>query len=557
MAALVKLLGASGEISARTARQRDPAVDEHRQKFGKNGQSKRCILTPSARFDRMAPERTEEQISLASQYGRARPTPNSYVLSQMADRVILADPPSPRGDHYATAFPNLGNLYLAASLRRELPHLDLHYIGAHHSFLQHLSVVRELAPKFYGLSFASPFAPLSFRLIGAVKEVSPTTKVICGGAHPTADPSGVLSSSRADVCCMGEGEETLVELLTLANSLNGECNSVLGTACKRTDGTIVLNPPRPYTRELSELPLPAWDLVDLGNYPGCRRSKGKPSMAMVASRGCRFDCTFCSNPVWRLQQPWLRKRSPENIAAEAEALYKLGIREIYIRSDEMNCELDWAVDVFEALSALAHPDLFFQCTLRAWPITPALARGMRQARCWLCHVGIESGSDRVLHGIRKGVNLEQIEAGLRVLRHYGIKSYAFMMLYQAWEGQNGLELESTREVFQSLRFIWRLRRHGLVDQMSWAFATPYPGAELYRVCQKYGLFRGKSAQEPPLTTHEITLRLPGVSLLQMVLLRSLGVLLQAWLGYRGESAMQTPSLLKHAMTKCKYVIRPW
>jgi len=223
----------------------------------------------------------------------------------------------------------------------------------------------------------------------------------------------------------------------------------------------------------------------------------------------------------------------------------------------MNCDLDWAVGVFEALGSLGHRDLFFQCNLRAWPITPALARAMRQAQCWLCHVGIESGSDRVLDGIRKGVNLEQIKAGLGVVKQYGIKSYAFMMLYQAWEGNKGLEWESTREAMESLRFILRLCRQRLVYQISWAFATPYPGAELYRVCQKYGLFRGNAAQEPPLTTHEITLRLPGVSRLDMLLLRSLGLSLQAWLNCREERATRTSSALRHTLLKGKYLMRPW
>src|SRR5213083_2330932 len=112
---------------------------------------------------------------------------------------------------------------------------------------------------------------------------------------------------------------------------------------------------------------------------------------MRISRGCPYRCVFCSNPVFRPEElarkttspeayetrvpgkaaerskvgSSLRMRSPESIAEEANYLYGLGYREIYLHSDELNCNQDWAIAVCDALAGLGYRDLFFQTNMRA------------------------------------------------------------------------------------------------------------------------------------------------------------------------------------------------
>ena len=433
--------------------------------------------------------------------------------------IILADPPLPPGDVTGRAYPNLGILYIIAALRHEVQDLDIHYVDSHISFDDHLRLVEQIQPWIYGLSFASPYAQLCFRLIDHIKKKRPSTIVVCGGTHPTAKPLEVMASTRADACCLGEGEQTFVNFVQAV--LNGtDLCSVAGIVKRTTENVTIKTASRPLVNNLDELPLPAWDLVDFKNYRGCsKRKSAGSSTSIVASRGCPYECVFCSNPVWRFQSPRVRKRSPHNIAKEVALLYHAGIREIYIRSDEMNFDVDWSVAVFHALAELGRPDLYFQCLMRPSPMTHTLANSMAKAGCWLCHVGIESGSQRVLDGIRKRVTLEQIEESCKILREHGIKVFGFMMSYQAWEAEGMLQVETTKEVLDSLRFVLNLKRRGLIDYIGWGFATPYPGSELYEVCNRYHLLRPSKGKNGFLSPQAITTALPGIPKREMVFTR--------------------------------------
>jgi hypothetical protein len=217
----------------------------------------------------------------------------------------------------------------------------------------------------------------------------------------------------------------------------------------------------------------------------------------------------------------------------------------------MNDKLDWAIPVFDAIRGLKHPDLFLQCNLHLSRITPEFARAMRHAGCWLCSVGLESGSQRVLDGIKKKTKLSELESRLRILKENGIKVTAFMMLYQLWESKNGLEIETTKEVFQSLRLVISLKLKKLLDQMSWAFATPYPGSDLFRVCRKYGLLP-RDFDRALVNSDRMTIPIPGLSRLEITAARFAGLFTQMLLNLscreRYERHVLIPNV-KHVLMK--------
>ena len=483
---------------------------------------------------------------------------NRGRLQSKATTILLADPPfADRRNMYAETLPNLGLLYLYSSLRRELPNLRVLYMDGRRSRQNHLDEVSDIRPCIYGISFASPYAELAYTLINEIKTKFPSTLVVCGGAHPTAEPIGVLENSEADVCCMSEGEQTIVEIVK-SHLSQGDITSVSGIAYKATTGEIKVNPNRPLVTSLDGLPFPAWDAVDLHRFSGCRKRKGRLSAAIVASRGCPFNCTFCSNPVWKLQKPWLRKRSPQNIAKEVALLYEQGVREIYIRSDEMNPEIDWAIAVFEALADLSHADLFFQCNLRARPISDRLAKALSRANCWLVHLGIESGSQRVLDGIKKELTLEEIQTGCETLKKYNIRIHAFMMLCQVWEQNGQLQVETTRDMWRSLWTMLTYRWKGFIDYMSWSCAAPLPGSELYRVARKYNLIKNPPPFENAIIPHEISLIVPGATRSAMALLRTLGLIMQGIFLMISRDFRTKKNLLLNlgdVLTKVKYIFR--
>ncbi|MGB7516717.1 MAG: radical SAM protein [Candidatus Acidiferrum sp.] len=473
----------------------------------------------------------------------------------MTVKIVLADPAAPAWNSYMRSFPNLGLLYLAAHLRREMPDVAITYLDANHSIEQHLLYLAQQKPAVYGLSFASPLNAVAKHILRKVREVLPEALIVCGGPQPTANPQDVLSGSPADICCIGEGEETFVELVrTFVHG--GDVTRVAGIAYRGPNGDAVFTTRRPIIHDLDSIPLPAWDLVDLRRFRGLRQAKSGPSTAITASRGCAFNCTFCSNPIWKNATPWVRRRSPEKIAEEVELLYRRGIREIYIRSDLMNDKLDWAIAVFDALRDLDHPDLYFQCNLHLSRITSDFAKSMRRANCWLCNVGLESGSQRVLDGIKKKTKLAEVETRLQTLRDQGIKVYAFMMMYQLWESGQGLEVETTREVFQSVRLVLSLWSKRLLNQMSWAYATPYPGSDLYRVCKKYGLLP-HNFDESMVSSDVITIPIPGLSKFEIMVARLAGLFAQLLLNMSNRERYERHALIpntKHAIVKLRQLL---
>jgi len=477
---------------------------------------------------------------------------------ERALRIILANPPNVRNNACMLNGPNLGLLYLGGAIKQRWPKHVVRYVDARLSFKEHVAEVAAFKPDIYAISFASPFASVATQLIKAVRSIIPKALILCGGPHPSADPVPVLEQSPAEVCCVGEGEQTVVELLEAYQERRG-FESIGGIVFRDSSGLIHRTGARKLVDDLDRIPPPDWDLIDFGRYSGWREYHGSMPGLMIPSRGCPFQCVFCSSPVWRGRGRPLRKRSPAKIAEEVQALYERGVRDLRLCADEMNADLDWSISVFDSIASLSHKDLHLQCNLRAAPITRDLALAMRRANCWLCHVGVESGVQRVLDGIKKQITLKQVQEGLTTLQEYGIKAFVFMMLYQAWERNGKLEFETTADVLRSLAYVARLRWRRLITGFGWAFATPYPGSELYSICLKYGL--SVAPQSRFANGSQITLRLPGVSRSEMAAAFACGVLLQVALGVTNRDRLALLGAnFRHALSKAVSLmtsVKPW
>lgn len=438
-------------------------------------------------------------------------------------KILLADPPLV---HYRleTNYPNLGLLYLVSNTRQQLEDVDFAYTPARDDLETHLAEIAEFGPDLYGLSFTSVGTENAYTTIRAVRERFPELPILCGGAHPTVMPGEVLEQTPTDLCALGEGEATLVEVI---RHLRGEMDrSQVDGLAWLEDGQLVTSPPRTPEHDLDRLSFPAWDLVEPGQYLGPQIHQGEPVTAVLASRGCPYRCTFCSNPVWKLSKPHCRYRSPENLAAEIKMLHDAGYRELYIRSDELNADAAWAEKACRAIADLGLSDMSYQVNLRADRMTDTLADGLAEINCWLVHLGIESGNDRVLKGIRKHITTAQVEDICRALKARGIKVFGFMMMFQAWEENGELEYESVDEVRNSLRFTWRMVRRGLLDYISWQYATPIPGADLWHVARKYDLVPREAKIR---NMWEMHLNLPGLDEKVLKRMKLKGMLLQSYL----------------------------
>jgi anaerobic magnesium-protoporphyrin IX monomethyl ester cyclase len=250
----------------------------------------------------------------------------------------------------------------------------------------------------------------------------------------------------ADVVVVGEGEETLAELLpALAAKGPHRLHGVLGTAFRDEHGLVVTNPPRPQIADLDSLPWPDRAAIDMPRYvEAWRTHHGMGSVNLITARGCPYKCQWCSHAVFGYSY---RRRDPIDCADELEH-----IREVY-RPDQV-----WySDDVF----TINHRWLYtyagelkrrgirlpFETISRADRMMKEdVLETLAEMGCYRIWIGAESGSQRVLDAMQRGVKVEQVEWATKAAQRHGIQVGMFLM----W-GYDGEELEDIEATVEQLK----------------------------------------------------------------------------------------------------------
>jgi anaerobic magnesium-protoporphyrin IX monomethyl ester cyclase len=448
-------------------------------------------------------------------------------------KVVFADPPFGRESkgEAVTESPNLGILYIISYAKSRLPNVEFTYLEPFLSMEEHLEKIKQIKPNVYAISFTTPRRELSFKTINEVSKLGLKMLMVAGGAHPTIDPQDVLKNTPIEICIIGEGEETVTELLKNVQSKEPTSN-VAGTVNQQKNNGV-----RPLLKDINFFP--AWEIIDFENYD-IAVSKKKRMAYLLPIRGCPNYCTYCSNPVWKLEKPWIRQRSPKNIAQEINYLYGRGIREIYLRSDTFNVNIKWCLEVCSEIEKLNLKDITFQCNLRADNLTNELAQKLRDIHVWLAHIGLESANERVLKGIGKNATQADNIRTLELLKKHHIKVYGFLMLYNAWEINGKLEYETPEEVNNTLEFAKNCLKDNLIEYISWSITNPIIGSKLYDIAKKFNI-----------ATYNVKIgncmTLPGISEQQMVEHVKQGMILQLLNGI--QKGMITKRSYKRAAQK--------
>ena len=428
--------------------------------------------------------------------------------------------------------PPMGILYLASYLRENLEGIEISATdGLVEGFDRTFLAVKSRRPDVLCVSSLTTTALGAYELINRAKKEIPGLVAIVGGPHASALPEDVLMRSAADVVVIGEGEETLFELVQLlmrTRKLDSRhLEKIRGIAFLDSDNRIHRTPIRPYAN-LDSIPFPARDLLPREDYRGYYFHKRAPEAPMMFSRGCPADCTFCSNLHWKLSKPFVRVRSPENVVDEMEELYELGYREIQDMSDEFNNNVRSATAVCKEIKNRGL-DITWKTCLRAHPLPEEFVEAMAEAGCWLVMLGIESGNPETLEGIKKHITLEQTERACRLLKKYNIKVQGLFMLLNVWEQDGKLEYESVEMTRNTLRFIEKLVNQRLLDYIGWSIATPYPGSELYNIACRHNLIKENLVGnwDGWIRDDPFVMRLPGITDQEMARLKREGSIVRA------------------------------
>ena len=421
--------------------------------------------------------------------------------------------------------PPLGILYLAGYLKDKIKDLEIRVIdGPRKGFEETLKEIKEFDPEVLCISYYTVSALGAYELINLLKNKNPNLLVITGGHHVTALPGESLKKSKTDIEVYGEGEVTVTEIIQkylIKKDLKSvDLSKITGIGYLENE-KLNITPSRPFIENLDLIPFPARDLINLNDYAGWYISKQNPQARVVFSRGCPYRCTFCSNKVWNRPGSGVRIRSPKNIVDELELLKeKYGIREFFDDGDELNNNIPHAIEICKEIKN-RNLGMTWKCQLRCNNLPEELVKSMAEAGCWYVHLGIESGNQRTLNGIRKAITLKQAEDACQLLTKYNIKTLALFMLFNVWEENGKLAYEGVEETKNTLRFARKLLKNKTASFISSTQTQPYPGSALYNIALRHDLIKDKLKEnwDAWLRDDMYIMRIPGVKESDMARMR--------------------------------------
>ncbi|MBN8579587.1 MAG: B12-binding domain-containing radical SAM protein [Anaerolineae bacterium] len=364
-------------------------------------------------------------------------------------------------------YPPLGTLYAASYIREKGYTVALFDAILAESEQEWAQSLDDHTPQ-YAVIYEDNFNYLSKMCLSRMREAAFTmirmakergcVVILCGA--DVTDHSDHYLAQGADYCILGEGEETLAELLSQL-SAGKDASEVIGQASRFTLHAIR----RPDIKNIDALPFPAWDLVDIEKYKKLWLERhGYFSMNMVTTRGCPYHCNWCAKPIWGQRY---NSRSPENVAAEMKWLKEnFAPDHIWFADDIFGLKPNWA-ERFADLLIENDAVTPFKCLKRADLVTEKTAAALAKAGCQIVWVGAESGSQKILDAMDKGDQVEDIYRATDLLHAHGIKVGFFL--------QFGYPGETWDDVQLTLKMV----RECMPDDIGISVSYPLPGTKFY------------------------------------------------------------------------------
>jgi radical SAM superfamily enzyme YgiQ (UPF0313 family) len=257
-------------------------------------------------------------------------------------------------------------------------------------------------------------------------------RVAAGGPEPSNYVDQYLEAG-AHWVVPGEGELVLEHLVAGDPAPNG--------VAYLENGRVVRTPPMPQIRDLDSLPWPDRDCIDLNRYLRVWRERhGMGSVSLITARGCPYRCRWCSHSTYGNTH---RRRSPRAVADEVAWIARRYSPEmLWYADDVFTIHHGWLFDYAAEMKrrGLRIP---FECITRADRVTDRVAETLAQLGCMRVWIGSESGSQRILDGMDRGVKTSQVEAALHAAKAQGIQTGMFLMW--GYEGEEAGDIETTVE----------------------------------------------------------------------------------------------------------------
>jgi radical SAM superfamily enzyme YgiQ (UPF0313 family) len=329
----------------------------------------------------------------------------------------------------------LGILYLTSHLRSKgfgIDVFDTTFARRQELF----DLLRSEKPSALGIYANLMTRPNVVEILGVAREAG--WKTIVGGPEPGAYTEEYLRAG-ADFVVTGEGEITLEELLEALRSNDTNFAKIAGLSWLDDNGAIVQNAPRGQIADLDRQPWPAREAIQIERYVDTWRTHHSAgSVNFITARGCPFRCNWCSHQVFGQSH---RRRDPVLVVDEVEWLVgRYSPDMVWVSDDVFTINHGW-IRTYAAEMKRRSLRIPFECISRADRLNSEMLDLLAELGCFRIWIGSESGSQRILDAMERGVKVEQVQEAVRMTRERGMQSGMFLMW--GYEGEEMDDIEAT------------------------------------------------------------------------------------------------------------------
>jgi len=360
--------------------------------------------------------------------------------------------------------PPLNLMYLASSLEKDSFNVKIFDDDLLQRGYENVSNLAEkINPKLIGVTANTSTIKSAMRYVDLIKKLLPDSLTVIGGPHPTFMPKETLKNSEnLDVVVMGEGEETIVDLANQSNKDIKNLDKVKGIVYRDlNNGNLKITQTRPLIKDLDSLPFPARHLVPFESYGASQDQTG----GIITSRGCVYSCNYCSSSL--IMGKKFRSRSPDNILEEIEGLVdKYHINDIGFMDDTFMLNKRRANDIANEIKA-KDVDISFVASSRVDRVDSSILQNLKSAGLKTIYYGVESGSQRILDLMKKGITIKQAETAVKMAKDAGLEVLTSFIL--------GYPGETEDDINKTINFSTKLNS----DYCQYSILTPFPGTPIY------------------------------------------------------------------------------
>ncbi|MBN2452697.1 MAG: cobalamin-dependent protein [Candidatus Omnitrophica bacterium] len=373
----------------------------------------------------------------------------------------------------ANVLPTMGVGYIAALLEKNgIKVKIMDCIGEPKTLDEIIGRIGRESPDVIGITATILTINTANDMAGEIKKSFPGVPLVIGGPQLCSAPEKTMREGPYDIGVLGEGEETMLELVNAMMAGRTDYSDIKGLALRK-DGAVAFTKERLYIDDLDSLPFPARHL-----YPSLDRYRPvpasyikKPVGLMISSRGCPYQCIFCDRKVFGNR---FRAHSPKYVVDEMEHVIRVhGAKEIRFMDDTFTLDIGRVEGICDEILK-RKMKVPWTCLTRVNTVNLDILRKMKRAGCWQVIYGIESGDQRMLNIIRKGVTVEQNENGIRLAKKAGLNVRATFVF--------GLPGETLETIKRTVEFAKRMR----LDVVNFFTVILFPGNELYLMAKKAG-----------------------------------------------------------------------